>query len=561
MKSALVKLLPLSGRRFHALLIVVGTAFILTNAFHGNVWFDESYSVGIAKHSFTEIWSIGSNDVHPVLFYWALHILDLIFGDNILVFRLFALSGVTCLALLGLTHLRKDFGWRTGLLFSFFVLFMPYISLESTQIRMYSWVAFMITVCSIYAFRIMRYLYQPPASNTRQTPVPLHVWLVFFTSSISSAYLHNFGVITAFVINFIVLVACLINLRKSARPLLVFLLGATLQILCYLPWLFELLEQMSVVNNQYWARYVFPTTLRELITYPIYTSFFSFANQGAYGVATELIAYLLCVSMLTLMCAFVVVALIRLVKSCRASSNPRTSLKRNFCTPLMLMAFFGITIYASVYALAWIITTFMDSYILYYRYLMVALGPLLIALAALSARLCEKFSGRVIVSASCVILLGCAALNQSLLVADSYSKLNSEPLNYFESTLKEVSSPSAEDEEQQPLVLSSDIGVQGVLAVQMPQYLQTYLNWQPGNWGHAYEAYAPSLISVANWDAALQSYEGYCLVVGQSQDGSTPRCIIDLEKRDDIEPVSLKSFYRPYEKTWFSIAVMQRKAS
>ena len=65
----------LSGVPFHVVVLALGAAFLLIDAFHGNVWFDESYSVAIARHSFADIWAIGSNDVHPVLFYWCLHIL------------------------------------------------------------------------------------------------------------------------------------------------------------------------------------------------------------------------------------------------------------------------------------------------------------------------------------------------------------------------------------------------------------------------------------------------------------------------------------------------------
>lgn len=70
----------LSSRWFHLVVLALGSAFVLVGAFHGYIWFDESYSVAIANHSFSEIWRIGSGDVHPVLFYWALHALNLVFG-------------------------------------------------------------------------------------------------------------------------------------------------------------------------------------------------------------------------------------------------------------------------------------------------------------------------------------------------------------------------------------------------------------------------------------------------------------------------------------------------
>ena len=104
----------LSSSAFHILLLVAGAAFLLTDAFHGNVWFDESYSVGIANHSFADIWYYSSGDVHPVLIYWALHVLNLVFGQNITIYRLFTVAGAIALV----DHvLRVQLGVRVPALF------------------------------------------------------------------------------------------------------------------------------------------------------------------------------------------------------------------------------------------------------------------------------------------------------------------------------------------------------------------------------------------------------------------------------------------------------------
>ena len=125
----------LSSRWFHLVVLALGSAFVLVGAFHGYIWFDESYSVAIANHSFSEIWRIGSGDVHPVLFYWALHALNLVFGQNILAYRLFTVLGSVALASLGYTHVRRDFGWKPGVLFTAFVLFIPYTAIMATASR------------------------------------------------------------------------------------------------------------------------------------------------------------------------------------------------------------------------------------------------------------------------------------------------------------------------------------------------------------------------------------------------------------------------------------------
>ena len=66
-------------KAIHIGIIILGIIFISISSFHSNVWFDESYSVALCEHSFKEIWQIGGNDVHPVLYYMLLHILYLIF--------------------------------------------------------------------------------------------------------------------------------------------------------------------------------------------------------------------------------------------------------------------------------------------------------------------------------------------------------------------------------------------------------------------------------------------------------------------------------------------------
>ena len=107
----------------HIAIIVLGIIFISLSTFHSNLWYDESYSVAISNRNFADIWSIGGHDVHPVLYYWILHIIRMIFGNQIMIYRLFSVLTISVLGILGFTHIRKDFGKNVGLLFSFFVYF------------------------------------------------------------------------------------------------------------------------------------------------------------------------------------------------------------------------------------------------------------------------------------------------------------------------------------------------------------------------------------------------------------------------------------------------------
>lgn len=140
----------------HITIIILGILFISIPIFHENLWFDESYTVGIVSKSFTDIWRIGANDVHPVLYYWMLHAIYLIFGSNIYIYRFFSMIPIAILSILGYTHIRKDFGEKVGFLFSFFVLFMPISSIYSSEVRMYTWAMLFVSIMAIYAYRIYK---------------------------------------------------------------------------------------------------------------------------------------------------------------------------------------------------------------------------------------------------------------------------------------------------------------------------------------------------------------------------------------------------------------------
>lgn len=103
--------MKINKKYLHIAVIVLGSIFICLCAFHTSLWFDESYSVAIAKHGFSDIWKITGNDVHPALYYWALHILYMIFGNNVLAFRLFSVVATIIVRNFRIYTYKKRF-WR-----------------------------------------------------------------------------------------------------------------------------------------------------------------------------------------------------------------------------------------------------------------------------------------------------------------------------------------------------------------------------------------------------------------------------------------------------------------
>lgn len=580
----------LSASYVHIGLLVVGALFLLINAFHGSIWFDESYSVAIAKYSFADIWRIGSSDVHPVLFYWALHVLYTVFGESFVVYRLFTIAGAVALAMLGLTHIRKDFGWRVGLLFTFLALFSPYISIMAVEIRMYSWATFTVMVCAIYAYRIFvthraglvkaggclgregatadgradsgKTLNEEShgtgtegagaakakgaeGGRSDKMKVPFGWWILFFVSSIASAYLHYYAMLAVFSINIMLFVYLLVRSKAGKGDLVRFTVLAVVQIALYLPWLMVLIGQLSVVSNTYWAKFYFPISIIELVSYPIVTSQLSFALQGSYGPGVQILA----ITLVALLCIVIVSVIVWLRRDAfrRRSLQGKQSLVRRcmaWATSEQNLPFFlALCVYVSVFVLAGIAAVASGSSTLYYRYMFLTIGPLLFFTAGIIARV----GSRVIVTAFCVVYLALTLLNQSLLVSDSYSPENEAPLTYF-----------AERVDTVDMIVSSDIGFEGVTAVMYPDITQYYLDWQKGNWGVAYQAYGPNLISVKMWEEIIPTFRGRLMLIGTTMNGALPRAVNDFETRFGATVVETKTFFRPYERLYYTVAILEK---
>ena len=71
-------------------LVVGGGAIVgmgLSNISRWSIWFDEAFSEHITRHSFFDILRYTAADVHPPLYYWALKLWRMVFGNSELALR------------------------------------------------------------------------------------------------------------------------------------------------------------------------------------------------------------------------------------------------------------------------------------------------------------------------------------------------------------------------------------------------------------------------------------------------------------------------------------------
>ena len=71
----------------HIIMLVLGTAFLASGAFHSSIWFDESYTVGLMQQNIPDLCYAATYDVHPLFYYIALRLFAYIFGNGIMVYH------------------------------------------------------------------------------------------------------------------------------------------------------------------------------------------------------------------------------------------------------------------------------------------------------------------------------------------------------------------------------------------------------------------------------------------------------------------------------------------
>ena len=113
------------------------------------VWFDEGYSILLAKHSFSELLSLTAVDAHPPLYYLLLKLWGGLFGFGEVALR--SLSAVlmgAAVTMAGVT-LRYMFSVRVAVTALPFIIFAPFVLRYGYELRMYA-LATLIAISATY---------------------------------------------------------------------------------------------------------------------------------------------------------------------------------------------------------------------------------------------------------------------------------------------------------------------------------------------------------------------------------------------------------------------------
>lgn len=481
----------------HIAIIVLGAIFISLSVFHSNLWFDESYSVDIAKHSFSEIWSIGSHDVHPILYYFVLHIVGMVTNYNLIALRMVSLVSLILVAVLGYTHIRKDFGEKTGIIFSFLALFLPVIAEYAGELRMYSLGMLLGTILGIYAYR----LYKGEESTKN--------FIIFGLSSLCVAYTHYYGLMLAGIINLLLFIYYVKNRKTRGKALRNFIITAVIQVALYLPWLFIFLGQLQSVSKGFWITLTFPETLIEIL------------NMQFVGTLPSTVGLIFAIAVflyLIYICIFKI-----------GKQKEKIDMKP---------AIISILVYVGIILVAFGISLCMQS-ILLYRYLLILTGIFIFGISYIVAKDNSKYR----VAIFCLIVLIVSLFSNIGLINENYDSRNYTFLSYLDQNVKD-----------DDIIIYSDAISGAVVTTYLGNHSYFY---DKNHWNveEAYKAYAPSMEIVYNIDDLIKNYSGRIVLV---EGGDSSGLLEEIEKmNENCETISREVFETGYKNNTYTIEIIE----
>lgn len=214
--------------------VMLAMAISLAIGLHQSVWFDEAYSIILAKQSTAELLHLTAIDVHPPLYYLLLKGWAAIFGWSEVALRSFSVSAMGSAILVGALLVKKLFGVRAALITLPFIIFAPFLLRYGFEIRMYA-LASLIGVAATYV------LISALQANDKQRQ-----WRLYLLYALLVAI----GVYTLYymVLLWLAHLAWLVWMaKKNKQPILrtPWLVALCSSVVLFLPWLPTLVSQVG----------------------------------------------------------------------------------------------------------------------------------------------------------------------------------------------------------------------------------------------------------------------------------------------------------------------------
>ncbi len=217
-------------------IILIFTLLTLINLDHRGIWYDEAFSIVLARKSFEELIETTIQDTHPPLYYFNLKIWVSVFGES--EFSVRFLSYVFALFVVILTYYlaKRLFSGNIAILSSAFIAMNPFFIQYVREARMYSLFSLLVMVCMFLFF------------DLTENP-SIKKGIVYSISLACMLYTHNYAL---FAIAIQIILTCYLFVFEkdiNRKYILFVFIFQLLALVFYFPWLFVFLNQMNSVSG------------------------------------------------------------------------------------------------------------------------------------------------------------------------------------------------------------------------------------------------------------------------------------------------------------------------
>lgn len=220
--------------------VLVGTSLVagaisLWIGLRQSVWFDEAYSILVAKQPLGNLIHLVSLDTHPPLYYVVLKLWAGLFGWSELSLRSLSVAAFVAALIVAGLLLRKMFGVRVAIGAMLLVMVSPLLLRYGFEIRMYS-LGILIGVSATYA------LYSAWRSGSRQDR---DRWLTAYGLLVVIGMFTLYPLALLWIAH-VVWISCVHWGKKAAwNKLLPYVLAYVGAVVLFLPWLPTFFNQLS----------------------------------------------------------------------------------------------------------------------------------------------------------------------------------------------------------------------------------------------------------------------------------------------------------------------------
>lgn len=214
--------------------IVLSIITALLIGLNQSVWFDESYSIMIAKKPLAEMFRLTALDTHPPLYYLILKMWGSLFGWSEIALRSLGIIFMSGATFFSIKIVKKIFGNKSAIVTLLFLILAPFLLRYGFEIRMYSLASFIGIAATFILLN---------ALEEKDTKKAYRLWIVYgflVATGVYALYYTVFIWLTHLIWLIIRSVRNKENLLKTK-----WLKSYLLSFLLFLPWLPNFINQLT----------------------------------------------------------------------------------------------------------------------------------------------------------------------------------------------------------------------------------------------------------------------------------------------------------------------------